>query len=325
MTVINGVEIGYTKHRPNEVKDAILNNEPIEGVLHVICVISNPCLFSRRYILLNEFAMRMRHEANVVLYIVELCYGDQEHVVTQRGNPRHLQLRASDVLWHKENMINLGVRLLPKTYKAFAWIDADVEFENADWAMDTLKVLNGSKDVVQLFSHCVDMDRAENQMQVFNSAGYQYVRNGRTVMKGPEYSHPGYAWAITRRAYEKIGGLFEVGILGSGDHVMRHAILQMGLDSINEMSHPAYKEAVVAFQKKARGLRFGYVPGVLRHHYHGTKENRKYNDRWRLLLKYSFEPSMVRRGKEGVLEFTEVSDEMKKEIEQYFWERKEDD
>jgi hypothetical protein len=75
-------------------------------------------------------------------------------------------------------MINLGVQLLPENYKAFAWIDADVEFENADWAMDTLKILNGSKDVVQLFSHCVDMDREENQMNVYNSAGYQFCRNG---------------------------------------------------------------------------------------------------------------------------------------------------
>ena len=325
MTVISGVEIGYTKHRPNEIKDAIMNNDPIEDVLHVICVISNPCLFSRRYILLNEFVMRMRHEATVSVYVVELCYGDQEHVVTKKGNPKHLQLRTDDVLWHKENMINLGVKLLPKNYKAFAWIDADVEFENADWAMDTLKILNGSKDVVQLFSHCVDMDRAENQMNIYNSAGYQFCKNGRTVNKGLEYSHPGYAWAITRRAYEKLGGLFEVGILGSGDHVMRHCILQIGLDAINEASPPEYKAAVVAYQKRARGLRLGYVPGMIRHYFHGTKENRKYNDRWRVLLKYEFVPAMVARGENGILRFSGAPEGLKEEVLQYFWDRKEDD
>jgi hypothetical protein len=37
-----------------------------------------------------------------------------------------LQLRTDTPIWHKENMINLGVRrLLSDNYKAFAWIDAD--------------------------------------------------------------------------------------------------------------------------------------------------------------------------------------------------------
>jgi hypothetical protein len=269
--------------------------------------------------------MRMSHDANVILYVVELCYGDQAHVVTKRENPRHLQLRTTDVLWHKENMINLGVALLPKNYKAFAWIDADIEFENAEWATDTLKILNGSKDIVQLFSHCVDMDRAENQMNVYNSAGYQHCRNHRLVSRGSEYSHPGYAWAITRRAYEKLGGLFEVGILGSGDHVMLHAVLQRGLVAINEASTAGYKAAVLAYEKRARGLRLGYVPGMLRHYFHGTKENRKYNDRWKVLLKYNFDPRMVERGGEGVLKYAGVSDEMKSDVTRYFWDRKEDD
>lgn len=45
-------------------------------------------------------------------------------------------------------MINLGVRyLLPEKWKAFAWIDADIEFENSTWAVDTLKILNGSRDI----------------------------------------------------------------------------------------------------------------------------------------------------------------------------------
>ena len=325
MTVVSGVEIGFTRHRPNETKEAILNNEPIESVLHVICVISNPCSFSRRYILLNEFIMRMRHESNVQVYVVELCYGDQSHVVTQAGNPRHLQLRATDVMWHKENLVNLGVALLPRTYKAFAWIDADVEFENADWAHDTLRILNGSKDVVQLFSHCVDMARNEDCMRIYNSTGYQLCRNHRLVMTGQEYSHPGYAWAITRRAYERLGGLFEVGILGSGDHVMRHCLLQMGLSAINPSSPAEYKNSVVEFQRRCLGLRLGYVPGVIRHHFHGTKENRKYNDRWKVLLKYEFVPSMVRRDGSGLLEFACDVGSMRDEILQYFYDRKEDD
>ena len=112
------------------------------------------------------------------LYLVEMAYPKQKFIVTDAKNPRHLQLRAETPIWHKENMINLAVKyLLPKSYKAFAWIDADIEFDSATWALDTLKILNGCKDVVQLFSHAVDMDRAENSLNVFNGFGYRNVKS----------------------------------------------------------------------------------------------------------------------------------------------------
>ena len=145
--------------RPCETKDAIYNNDPIEEKLNVIAVISNPCLYARRYKLFNEFVKRMEEEEHVNLFIVELAYGTQPFVITDKSNKNHLQLKADDPLWHKENMVNLGVQhLLPKNYKAFAWIDADIEFDNNSWALDTLKILNGYKDVVQIFSHCVDLN-----------------------------------------------------------------------------------------------------------------------------------------------------------------------
>jgi len=85
MTVINGIEIDNIEYQPNIAKQAIQNNDPIEDKLHVIAVISNPCLFARRYILMKEFINRMElEEQNVELYIVELTYGDQEFIITEK-------------------------------------------------------------------------------------------------------------------------------------------------------------------------------------------------------------------------------------------------
>ena len=132
MTIINGIEIDYISNTYNEIKNAILNNDPIEKKLNVIIVISNPCQYARRYILAKEFIKRMEDENNVELYIVELVYNKQKFIITDSKNKNHLQLSTNTApLWHKENMINLGVKyLLPKNYKAFAWIDADIEFDN---------------------------------------------------------------------------------------------------------------------------------------------------------------------------------------------------
>jgi hypothetical protein len=233
MTIINGIEID-SKIFKNDIRDAIRNNDPIEHDLHVIAVVNNPCLFAKRYILMNEFINRMELEENVKLYIVELIYPGQKYIITKKGNPRHLQLYTDVALWHKENMINLGTKILPPNWKAFAWIDADLEFDNPSFALDTLKVLNGYCDIVQLFSHCVDMDSSENTMQVCTSAGWSFSKGKKYCGKGNDYWHPGYAWAMTRKAYEKIGGLFELGILGSGDNIMLHSLLGNGINSVNK-------------------------------------------------------------------------------------------
>ena len=59
MTVINEIEINEINYKPNDIKYAIHNNEPIEPKLHVIVVISNPCLYKKRYTLFKEFIKRI--------------------------------------------------------------------------------------------------------------------------------------------------------------------------------------------------------------------------------------------------------------------------
>uniref|UniRef100_A0A6C0LF41 Glycosyltransferase n=1 Tax=viral metagenome TaxID=1070528 RepID=A0A6C0LF41_9ZZZZ len=329
MTVINGIEIDFIEYHENTIKSAIKNNDPIENKLHVIAVISNPCLYAKRYILMKEFIHRMNiEEENVIMYIVELAYGNQKFLITEKNNPQHLQIRTECPIWHKENMINLGVKyLLPKNYKAFAWIDADIEFDSSTWAQDTLKILNGSQDIVQLFSHAIDMNPSKMAMKVFNSAGFQYIKNKKHVNSGINYSHPGYAWAITRKAYEKIGGLYENSILGSGDHIMVLSLLKNGICAINEHCTDDYKSDILRFQKNMQTLRLGYVPGVIRHYYHGSKKNRKYSERWKILVEHQFSPIKdIKRNKQGILVPTETfSDALKKDILQYFLERNEDE
>ena len=329
MTVINNIEIDDIQYKHNVIKEAIVNNEPIEDKLHVILVISNPCLYARRYILIKEFIQRMElEETDVLIYVVELAYKKQRFIITDSNNARHLQIRTQTPLWHKENMINLGIRkLLPATWKAVAWIDSDIEFENPSWAKDTLKVLNGAKDVVQLFSHCVDMDNNEDSMQIFSSFGHQYIKERFYSKKQHQYWHPGYAWACTRKAYEKMGGLYETAILGSADHIMSLCFIEKGGKSINHASTDDYIQSILAFQKRVINLRLGYVPGVIRHYFHGSKKFRKYGDRWQILLKHEFSPQKhLTTDNDGIIVPTsDCPPEMINEIYLYFAERNEDE
>lgn len=329
MTIINGIEIDDIDYKVNDIKYAIANNSPIEDKLHVIIVISNPCLYARRYILCKEFIKRFEEEEeNVNLYIVEMIYPGQRFIITNKNNKNHLQLKTDTAIWHKENMVNLGVSyLLPKTWKAFAWVDADIEFENSSWATDTLKILNGSKDIVQLFSHAVDLDKDKNNLNIFNGFGYSYSKQKKYTTKGGNYWHPGFAWAITRKAYDKIGGIFDKGILGSGDNMMALSFINKVESTLNMEYHEDYKNSILDFQKTAKKIRLGYTPGVIRHYYHGSKTNRQYTNRWQILIKHNFSPTNdIKYDSKGILIPSKTfSTEFKEDILNYFKERKEDE
>jgi hypothetical protein len=277
---------------------------------------------------MKEFVKRIEEEEeNVELFIVEMIYPGQKYMVTDKKNKSHLQLKTDTPIWHKENMINLGVKhLLPNNYKAFAWIDADLEFESNSWALDALKILNGSKDIVQLFSHCVDMNETKGTLNMFNSFGYCFSKCKEFTTKGIDYWHPGYAWAMTRKAYEKIGGLYDKGVLGSGDSVMALSLVNKCRNMTNPHYNQDYNNSMLNYQKKANKLRLGYVPGIIRHYYHGSKKNRNYTERWKILMKHSYSPILdIGYDLSGILvPLPHFSHEFKDDILQYFTERKED-
>jgi hypothetical protein len=66
---------------------------------------------------------------------------------------------------------------------------------------------------------------------------------------------------------------------------------------------------------------------VINHYFHGSKANRKYNERWQILLKYNFDPKIhITTNQLGLLIPTnDCPTEMLDEIMEYFRERNEDE
>ena len=142
-----------------------------------------------------------------------------------------------------------------------------------------------------------------------------------------DFSHPGYAWAITRNAYEKIGGLYELSILGSGDHNMLLGLFGLGADSLHFKVHSGYKQSIALYESKLKMLRFGYVPTIIRHYFHGSKKNRKYTERWNILVDNGFNPlTHLTHAQDGLLIPTsECPKKLLDDILSYFVERNEDE
>ena len=332
MTIINNIEIDNIRYNENEIKKAILNNDPIEDKLHVIIVLSNPCNYAIRYILTKEFIRRMKEEEHIILYIVELAYYDQEYHITELDNNKHLRLRSSHTpIWHKENLINIGIhRLLPKNWKAVAWIDADIEFDNPSWALDTLKILNGCKDIVQLFSHNIFMDPNGDTELILTGFGFQHSKKTKRSTRIKDinsYWHPGFAWACTRKLYEKIHGLYEFAITGDGDMQMASCFISNYESSLPSDVSEDYKKTLKKFEDSASGNRLGYVPGIIRHYYHGSINSRKYDLREHLLTKYNYSPTVhLTKNKDGLLiPTTEFPKELLNCIINHFQSKNEDE
>ena len=84
---------------------------------------------------------------------------------------------------------------------------------------------------------------------------------------------------------------------------------------------------MLIYQKLASKLRLGYTPGVIRHYYHGSKINRKYTERWKILVDNAYMPSIhVTKNKDGLLIPTKsCPKQLLDDILIYFQERNEDE
>lgn len=188
-------------------------------------------------------------------------YGNQTFNVTSADNPHHLQAGTTVPLWHKENLLNLGVtRLFPEDWKAMAWIDAQIELESPTWALDTLKILNGSRDMVQLFSHGVDLDQQDRTVKVYTGFGYNFLKGLPYQKMGIDLWHSGYGWACTRQAYEQASGFFEGNMLGGSDESIAYAIMGMHAelpDLLKTFPSPGYRKAILEWEARFQGLRMG--------------------------------------------------------------------
>jgi hypothetical protein len=141
------------------------------------------------------------------------------------------------------------------------------------------------------------------------------------------YWHPGYAWAATREAIDTLGGLFDIGIVGAGDHHMACCLIGEGSKSIPQSLHANYKAMVLAWEKRAMRLHknIGYVKGTIYHFWHGKKSNRKYKERWEILFEHNFDPiSDIHRDWQGVLTLHPSNIGLRDDIRKYFQERNED-
>lgn len=317
---------------------------PADDILYVIAVISNPWRYHSRHHLYNNFKQMVDKQPRCQLLTVELSYNTRQHTITKHNDPWAIQLQTESELWHKENLINIGIARLPSNWKYVAWIDADIEFTRPDWAEETMHMLQHF-DVVQMWGDCMDLlpNYEFNQYHVSFMKCYMDYIHGRLEANAANsmdpyyatqsiYWHAGFAWAARRSAISDLGGLIDWSACGANDHHMALALIGRLKKSIHGGCSPAFKESMSEWEDRAlKYLRknVGYVPGSIRHHWHGAKKNRKYKDRWAILTETQYDPYVdLKRDWQGVYQLTdrrgELSVKLRDDLREYFRSRNED-
>lgn len=300
-----------------------------DDMLYVILPYFNFCKFDNRRRLLLEFVARNRHTAGIRIVVSEgKLSGDKYDLPDEiKGVYRHYRFNYPHALWIKENLVNLAVKQLPDNWKYMAWIDADLTFVNDNWVKETKHALR-KFDVIQLFETCVNLGPggdAEDKPE--RSFGYMHTNSKHPYHPKAKYGfwHPGYAWAIARKPYEKISGLIDFAVLGSGDRHMALALIGKVEWSAPGNIHDGYHIRLRAFQDRCKGLKLGYISGTIVHHWHGNKADRKYVQRWDILTKGTYNPQIdIKKTKEGLLHLTNEGLRLQHPIIEYFKGRNED-
>lgn len=272
--------------------------------LAIITSFYNPCNFINLKYNYLLFSKHIRQFGD--LFPVELSF-DGEFFIE---DPNSLRIQGSEknCLWQKESLLNLRLNKLPPQYTDIAWIDCDILFTDPHWTKRLFEALSRHK-IVQLFSHGYRLDATGQKANPF------YGR----VAHHP-YGVTGFAWAARREVLTQIN-LLNNQILGGADYIMCAAFMNK-LEMLDELHGYVNDKTTRAWIKNAAEIVDGSVGSInneIFHLYHGSFENRRYQDRYDLIKTVSKDKFQF--NKIWTLKSTKAAQKIRK----YFSSRLEDD
>lgn len=337
-----------------------------EQTLHLVAVYSNPWRWRSRRRHFNDFVRHAVHTPNVRLYVVELAYGDRPHEIEPvqpdgiHAAPIFIQLRTDCEMFHKENLINIGVSRFPPGWKYGGYSDGDFHFTRHDWALEAIHMLQ-HHEFVQLFSNYADLTPATatsfdgHRMYRSNSSfAWNYLHQAEfkeaksreqkqandpyygqplAMMAGAfPFGHapgaPGGAWAWRNSAFNTVGGMLDTCIMGSADWWMAFGLIGQKSMLRGDATIRSYNDDIRNWQKRAAALtaNIGCVDNFALHFYHGASSNRAYGTRESILQDFKFDPRYdITKDWQGVYRWTGNKPKLRDSVRQVFLNRHEDD
>ena len=229
-------------------------------------------------------------------YTIELVFEDRMPEIPASSNVFHV--KSNSFMFHKERLCRVLESKIPKKYTKLVFLDADIIFSETNWYSQMSKKLN-IFDVVQgfEFAHWLDLTYKNVMLS----------RESVVKTKGDIFSHtfhPGFAWGFNRKWYKKVG-FFDWAVSGSGDTLSVAAWMKLrfekGFHSLPISMKSLYEDYCTMKKPKISYLEDIHVF----HLYHGSRVNRQYVDRHKLLNIPNDIHILIKLNKQGVYEWVE--------------------
>lgn len=235
-----------------------------------------------------------------------------------------LVYESADVMFFKENLWNLAAKATDADKLLF--LDTDLTFTDPH-VLEHANELLDQVDVCQPYGTAVWHAQDGSVTHARRGAAFALSRGYEPSTR---YYHPGFAWGMTRRAYEFIGGFFDLHVLGGGDIAFAYSLEPrfVNVDLRQRMPHDAHFWTSPSYEAyRHRGvslaLRVGSLETVDCHHrWHGDVAQRQYTSRGTYMPLEPGQEYPVHARADGLLEWDNPADSER--VAEYFRSRQED-
>lgn len=256
-----------------------------------ICfVLFNPAQ-TKRIVMNYLYVKNKLLQQGLPVFTLELVYEGRTPEI-----PDAFHVSTKSFLFHKENLCRILESKIPSCYTKLAFLDADVYFTEASWYKQTSDLLN-KYDVVQPFERAHWLDLTYKQTMLTR----------KTVLLNQKQAwdfayHPGFAWCFRRKWYRRVG-FFDFAVSGSGDTLSVAAWLRKTFP-------PKFQSLPSPLVEKFK--QFSSLPAPsciylkdvdLYHLYHGSRENRQYAERHKMLQIKGEIDDYLTKNEDGVWEW----------------------
>lgn len=159
-----------------------------------------------------------------------------------------------------------------KDFNSITLFDADLILpENY---FEKLKITNDEPKIVQGFSRVTDEIVRINGVQIIEVPQDSIIKNNCN-------GNSGHIWTFNKKAIDKLGPIPIEFYLGGFDFILANSLLK-NRSIMNIIDDYIYKEIIQQFYNRCNEIQTGYINANIIHKFHGLKQNRRYNSRWKI-------------------------------------------
>lgn len=223
-----------------------------------------------------NFIDKYHNHIKAKIYLIEGLYKTVKPLnIPSKYDIIHVKINITDMLYIRENLINVAINNLPKNWNYLSWIDYNINFTNPNWINETIDKLD-IYDIIHLYDNVVHFDKNNVATHITYSLFREFTNNSNNIqINNPKYTS-NYAWGCSRKGYDIIEDLIDFNIIDSSEKMMAFAMIGKVKELCNyDKLSNEYKDKLIEFQNKCEDniIRVNNITGTILNYYNYNYNN----------------------------------------------------